>query len=91
VAVGAGRGRIVRQLLTESLMLSLAGGVLGLAAGYVGIRTILTFIPDNIPRIGLGGSNVGLDWRVLDSPWACRFWPARYSDSFPLSVRRVRT
>lgn len=65
VAVGAGRGRIVRQLLTESLMLSLAGGVLGLAAGYVGIRTILTLIPDNIPRIGLGGSNVGLDWRVL--------------------------
>jgi predicted permease len=64
-ALGAGRGRIVRQLLTESVMLSLAGGVLGSAAGYAGIRAILTLSPGNIPRIGLGGSNVGLDWRVL--------------------------
>jgi predicted permease len=64
-AVGAGRGRIVRQLLTESVMLSLAGGFLGLAAGYAGIRAILSFIPGEIPRIGAGGSNVGLDWRVL--------------------------
>jgi putative ABC transport system permease protein len=64
-AVGAGRARIVRQLLTESLMLSLAGGVLGLAAGYAGIRAILSLIPGEIPRIGAGGSHVGLDWRVL--------------------------
>ena len=64
IAVGAERGRIIRQLLTESLMLSLASGVLGLAAGYAGIRAILTLIPDNIPRIGLGGANVILDWRV---------------------------
>src|ERR1700680_2841190 len=64
-AVGAGRGRIVRQLLTESVMLSFAGGVLGLAAGYAGIRAILSFSPGNIPRIGTGGSNVSLDWRVL--------------------------
>ena len=64
-AVGAGRGRIVRQLLTESVMLSLTGGVLGLAAGYAGIRALLGVIPGNIPRIGTVGSNVGLDWRVL--------------------------
>ena len=64
-AVGAGRGRIVRQLLTESVMLSLAGGILGLAAGYAGIRAILSVSPGNIPRIGPGGSNVSLDWRVL--------------------------
>ena len=64
-AVGAGRGRIVRQLLTESVMLSLAGGVVGLAAGYAGIRAILSLIPGDIPRIGPGGSHVGLDWRVL--------------------------
>ena len=65
VAVGAGRSRIVRQLLTESVMLSVTGGVLGLATGYAGIRAILGLLPGNIPRIGEGGSNVGLDWRVL--------------------------
>jgi putative ABC transport system permease protein len=64
-AMGAGRGRIARQLLTESLVLSLAGGVLGVAAGYAGIRALLSLSPGNIPRIGLGGSNVSLDWRVL--------------------------
>ncbi|HEV3332286.1 MAG TPA: ABC transporter permease [Bryobacteraceae bacterium] len=64
-AVGAGRGRIIRQLLTESVMLSLAGGVLGLVASYAGIRAILSLIPGNIPRIGTGGVNVSLDWRVL--------------------------
>src|SRR5579871_5322982 len=64
-AVGAGRARIIRQLLTESVMLSLAGGVLGLAAGYAGIRAILSVSPGNIPRIGLHGTSVELDWRVL--------------------------
>ena len=64
-AVGAGRARIVRQLLTESVMLSFAGGVLGLAAGYAGIRAILSVSPGNIPRIGMQGANVDLDWRVV--------------------------
>jgi len=64
-AVGAGRGRIIRQLLTESVMLALAGGAAGLIAGYAGIRAILSVSPGNIPRIGLQGSSVGLDWRVL--------------------------
>jgi putative ABC transport system permease protein len=65
VAVGASRGRILRQLLTESVLLSLAGGVLGLLMGYAGIRAIFSLIPGQIPRIGIGGSNVNLDWRVL--------------------------
>jgi hypothetical protein len=47
-------------------MLSLTSGALGLAAGYTGIRAILTLIPDNIPRIGLRGVNVTLDWRVTE-------------------------
>ncbi len=64
-ALGAGRGRILRQLLTESILLSLTGGVLGLVLGLVGVRALLAVCPGNIPRIGENGSPVGLDWRVL--------------------------
>jgi predicted permease len=64
-AIGAGRGRIVRQLLTESVVLSLLGGGLGLVLGTVGIRTLLAVNPGNIPRIGPSGASVALDWRVL--------------------------
>ena len=64
-SIGAGRGRLIRQLLTESVLLSLAGGVLGLGLGYLGVRGLLTINPGNIPRIGEQGSQVMLDWRVL--------------------------
>jgi putative ABC transport system permease protein len=64
-ALGAGRQRIVIQLLTESILLSLVGGALGLAFGYFGVRVLLTISPGNIPRIGEHGSGVALDWRIL--------------------------
>ncbi len=64
-AIGAGRGRIIRQLLTESVLLSLAGGVLGLAVGYLGIRALLTVNTAGLPRLGENGALVGMDWRVL--------------------------
>ena len=64
-ALGAGTRRIVSQLLTESLLLSLAGGVLGLALGYIGVRSLMLINPGDIPRIGPLGSAVDLDWRVL--------------------------
>ena len=64
-AMGAGRGRIVRQLLTESVLLAMAGGVLGLIAGTFGIHALLSVSPGRIPRIGQNGSLVTLDWRVV--------------------------
>jgi putative ABC transport system permease protein len=64
-ALGAGRGRIISQLLTESLILSFAGGVLGLVLGYWGVRALLAINPGDIPRIGEHAAAVSLDWRVL--------------------------
>jgi predicted permease len=63
-AMGVGRGRIIRQLLTESVILFLAGGIAGLLLGTIGVRALLAVNPGNIPRIGENGSGVTLDWRV---------------------------
>ena len=64
-AIGAGRGRIMRQLLTESVVLSLAGGVLGTILGIIGIRALLAVNTAGLPRVGQDGGLVGVDWRVL--------------------------
>jgi putative ABC transport system permease protein len=64
-ALSAGRGRIIRQLLTESALLSLAGAVAGLALGYFGLHLLLAINPGNIPRIGEHGSAVVLDRGLL--------------------------
>jgi predicted permease len=68
-AIGATRGQIVRQLLTESMMLAFAGGVAGLGLGAAGIRILLAFSPGNIPRVNDPDHPVAslslIDWRVL--------------------------
>jgi putative ABC transport system permease protein len=60
-AVGASRWRLARQLLTESTLLSLIGGGVGLALARWGVDLILYMSPDAIPR----SREVGLDWTVL--------------------------
>jgi predicted permease len=60
-AMGAGRWRIARQLLTESVLLALIGGTLGMLIAQWGIKLILYISPDAIPR----AREISLDWRVL--------------------------
>jgi len=50
-AIGAGRARVVRQLLTESLVLASVGGAAGLLIGYFGLKLLLALSPPNIPRL----------------------------------------
>ena len=58
-------GELVRQLLAESGLLSLAGGTLGLVAGFAGMRALLALDTAGLPRLGEAGALAGLDWRVI--------------------------
>jgi putative ABC transport system permease protein len=64
-AVGAGRGRIVRQLLVENAALAVVGGGLGLGLGFAGIHVLLGLHSADILRTGVYGSAVSMDWRVV--------------------------
>jgi putative ABC transport system permease protein len=59
-ALGAGRGRIARQLVTENVMLAAVGTALGLGLSIWATRAILSLMPGSMPR----ADDVGLDWRV---------------------------
>ena len=61
VSAGASRGRMVRQMLTESMLLSLIGGAAGIATAVGTLGFILRFVPSNVPRL----NEVRIDWVVL--------------------------
>jgi predicted permease len=60
-ALGAGRGRIIRQVLNETLLLGIAGGLLGIAGASAALRAFIAYAPINIPRL----DEVQIDWRVV--------------------------
>jgi putative ABC transport system permease protein len=60
-ALGAGRWRLLRQFLTEGVLLAIVGGALGAALGFAGLRAMLAANPDSIPR----ALEIALDWKVL--------------------------
>ena len=60
-ALGATSGRVLQQILTKTVLLSLLGGALGLVLAHSGARFITAFLADKMPR----SIAVGLDWRVL--------------------------
>ena len=61
LALGASRGRMIRQMLTESVLLSLMGGLAGVLTAFSTLDFILRFVPSSIPRL----NEVRIDWVVL--------------------------
>jgi predicted permease len=60
-ALGAGQGRLTRQLLTESLILSLLGGAAGVAIVFAAKQFLLRLVPENLPRL----NEISISWSVL--------------------------
>ena len=60
-ALGGGRARLIRQLVTESMMLAAAGALVGLLLAWVSLQTLTNLLPADVPRTGA----IGIDWRVV--------------------------
>ncbi len=60
-ALGAGRRRLVAQMLSESLLLGVVGGLAGLLLSFAGLRAVIAFSPDNLPRM----AELGIDFQIF--------------------------
>jgi predicted permease len=86
VALGAGRSRIVRQLITEALLIGLAAGAIGVAFAYLFLRLLPLFDPGDIPRL----DEASLDMRVLLFTIAISLLTSVLTGVFPaLAVSRI--
>ncbi len=86
-AVGASRWRVVRQLLTESILLSGLGGIFGFILGAWGVRSLLLLVPGNIPRLTdpehVQGLLTLIDWRIAAFTIAVSFLTGIVFGLFP--------
>ena len=87
IALGAARWRIFRQLLTESLLLSIVAGGVGLLVGLATTRLLVTFGPDTVPRL----DEVSFDRNVLGFESRSLCFQRLYSGSFQHSRSRVNS
>jgi predicted permease len=86
VALGAGRSRIIRQLITEAVLIGLAAGAIGVAFAYIFLHILPLFNPGNIPRL----NEASLDMRVLLFTVAISLLTSVLTGVFPaLAVSRI--
>jgi len=85
------RARIVRQLLTESIVLSITCGVLASSLATPAVRALLAVSPAGLPRVGENGAAVGLDWRIFLFTLGISLFTGILFGLFPPSQPRVST
>src|SRR5262249_7423997 len=85
-ALGAGSGRLLRQLMTEGILVSVAGGSLGLVFAHLGVQALIHAYPTSIPR----ANDVGVDRHVLLFSFAVSIATGLLFGAAPMMHSRVR-